>query len=212
MLHLTEDIVRICVRWQPVAEIIKQLCFWGHSKVCLDAEQEFKKKKPLSTSSEPKINMLMVLINCTRAYSKQKHQALRVCVFWCSAGRAVVVTLTQLHLKRFPHVPRQHSASQSFWVGLGFGWELYGCGGRTEAPWCSYVEAFSTATCALDVGIVEDKFTGQLWLHKVHLSSQKCELSLLLYEHPDTCEKSRAVTTPKFPSVYSFKMSNFSNL
>lgn len=44
--------------------------------------------------------------------------------------------------------------------GTGFG------GGReqggTEAPWCSDVEAFSAAACALDVGIVEDKFARQL--------------------------------------------------
>lgn len=71
---------------------------------------------------------------------------------------------------------------------MGQGLEQGGYG-RTEAPWCSHVEAFSTATCALYVGIVEDKFTGQLRLHKVHLSSQKGQLSLLRYEHPHACKR-----------------------
>lgn len=63
------------------------------------------------------------------------------------------------------------------------------CGpGRAEAARRSDVETFSTATCSLDVWIVEDKFTRQLRLHKVHLSSQKGQLSLLLYEHPHICK------------------------
>lgn len=64
-------------------------------------------------------------------------------------------------------------------------------GARVEAPPCSYVEAFSTATCSLDVGIVEDKFTGELRLHKVHLSAQKGQLSLLRYEDSHTCKEFR---------------------
>lgn len=39
-------------------------------------------------------------------------------------------------------------------TGFGAGREQ----GGTEAPWCSDVEAFTTAACALDVGIVEDEF------------------------------------------------------
>lgn len=62
-------------------------------------------------------------------------------------------------------------------------------GAREEAPPCSYVEAFSTATCSLDVGIVEDKFAGELRLHKVHLRAQKGQLSLLLYEDSHTCKE-----------------------
>lgn len=64
-------------------------------------------------------------------------------------------------------------------------------GARVEAPPCSYVEAFSTATCSLDVGIVEDKFAGELRLHKVHLRAQKGQLSLLLYEDSHTCKEFR---------------------
>lgn len=63
------------------------------------------------------------------------------------------------------------------------------CGARVEAPPCSHVEAFSTATCSLDVGIVEDKFAGELRLHKVHLRAEKGQLSLLLYEDSHTCKE-----------------------
>lgn len=34
--------------------------------------------------------------------------------------------------------------------------------GREREDGGSHVEAFTTTTCALDVGIVEDEFTGQL--------------------------------------------------
>lgn len=73
--------------------------------------------------------------------------------------------------------------SQSQWKGQALDESR-----RMEAPRRSYVEAFATATCALNVGIIKNKFTGKLRLHKVHLSSQKGELSLLLYEDPHTCK------------------------
>lgn len=68
-------------------------------------------------------------------------------------------------------------------------------GRGTEAPWCSYVEAFSTTTCTLDVRVVEDKFTRQLWLHKVHLSSQKGQLGFLLYKHSYTWKKVKTLSS-----------------
>lgn len=60
--------------------------------------------------------------------------------------------------------------------------------GGEETPRRSYVEAFSAATRSLDVGIVEDKLAGELRLHKVHLSSQQGQLSLLLDKHPHACK------------------------
>lgn len=81
------------------------------------------------------------------------------------------------------------SLSPCWWDGEV--WSSKGVG-RTEALWRSHIEAFSTATCSLDVGIVEDKFTGQLCLYEVHLSSQKGQLSLLLYKHPHTCNRSHS--------------------
>lgn len=65
---------------------------------------------------------------------------------------------------------------------------LSSAGVGKEAPPRSHVEAFSAATRSLDVGIVEDKLVGELRLHKVHLGSQKGQLSLLLYKHPHACE------------------------
>lgn len=49
--------------------------------------------------------------------------------------------------------------SPTFSLSL-YGWDRVWsstAAGRTEAPGRSYVEAFSTATRSLDVGIVEDK-------------------------------------------------------
>lgn len=114
-----------------------------------------------------------------------------MCVCEWSAGTAVVKTQARPHLRDFlmSDSVRQHLVSQSFFFfldGTGVGAGRVVGGRRTEAPWCSDVEALSAATCALYVWIVEDKFTGQLWLHKVHLSSQKGQLSFLLYEHPHT--------------------------
>lgn len=64
------------------------------------------------------------------------------------------------------------------------GTEVHSSAGGGGAPRRSYVEAFPAATRSLDVGIVEDKLAGELRLHKVHLSSQEGQLSLLLDKHP----------------------------
>lgn len=56
--------------------------------------------------------------------------------------------------QRFRPVHLIQSLSLLQWDGV---WSRARAGG-TEAPWCSDVEAFSTATRALDVGIVEDEF------------------------------------------------------
>lgn len=50
----------------------------------------------------------------------------------------------------------------------------------------SDAEALSTATHSLNVGVVEDELAGQLRLHKVHLGSEKGQLSFFLDEHPHT--------------------------
>lgn len=60
---------------------------------------------------------------------------------------------------------------------------------RSQREALSHVKALSTATGALDVGVVEDELTGQLGLHEVHLGPQQSELGLLLYKYTDTCRR-----------------------
>lgn len=84
----------------------------------------------------------------------------RMCVYEWSAGRAFVEMQARPHLRDFLMSVFLVSIQSLSLYRWDMGLERGGCG-RSEAPWSSDIEAFATAACALDVGIVEDKFTGQ---------------------------------------------------